>query len=128
MNIRKSAKEFISILVDCGACFSRPHNIFGRVRSVEVKPPVVDGTPALLRSRVGSFPEARPVLGEVTETLCAAGTEDLGGPDVGAFPGRAIPRARVPFRPDDHVYIGFMYYICGLSANSQEMFSTCDCV
>ena len=62
----------------------------------------------------------RPVLGEVTETLCAAGTEDLRWTgcgcfsrashtpgestlaEVGAFPGRAIPRARVPFRPDDH--------------------------
>ena len=48
-NIQKSVKEFISVLVDCGACLSRPHNIFGRVRNVEVKPPtVVDGTPALL--------------------------------------------------------------------------------
>ena len=78
------------------------------------------GAQGRLRSRVGSFPEARPVLGEVTETLCAAGTEDLGwtgcecfpwashtpgessSAEVGAFPGRAIPRARVPFRPDDH--------------------------
>ena len=34
-------------LVDCGACFSRPHNIFGRVRNVKVKPPILDGTPAL---------------------------------------------------------------------------------
>ena len=95
---------------------------------MEVEPPVLEGTPALLaqgrlRSRVGSFPEARPVLGEVTETLCAAGTEDLRwggcgcfprashtpgespfvcrGVVVGAFPGRDIPRARVPFRPDD---------------------------
>ena len=46
---------------------------------------------------VGSFPEARPVLGEVTETLCAAGTEQFGRTGSGAFPGRAIPRARVPF-------------------------------
>ena len=61
----------------------------------------------------------RPVLGEVAETLCAAGTEDLrwGGcgcfprashtpgesplAEVGAFPGRVIPRARGPFMPDD---------------------------
>ena len=35
-------KEFISVLVDCGACLSRPHNIFGRVRNGEVKLPVVD--------------------------------------------------------------------------------------
>ena len=34
-------------LVDCGACFSRPHDIFGIVRNVEVKPPILDGTPAL---------------------------------------------------------------------------------
>ena len=72
------------------------------------------------RSRVGSFPEARPVLGEVTKTLCAAGTEDLGRTgcgcfpqsrhtpgesafaEVGAFPGRDIPRARVPFRLDSY--------------------------
>ena len=72
-----------------------------------------------LRSRVGSFSKARPVLGEVAETLCATGTEDLGWgrcgcfprashtlgesslAEVGAFPRRAIPRARVPFRPDD---------------------------
>ena len=47
-NIRKSIKECISVLVDCAACFSRPHNIFGRVRNVEANPPVVDGTPALL--------------------------------------------------------------------------------
>ena len=55
--------------------------------------------------------------------------------EVGAFPGRAIPRARVPFRPDDHSpdggmnkCIGCMYNISGLSANFQEMFSTGDCV
>ena len=48
LNIRKSVKELISVLVDCGACYSRPHKIFGRVRNVEVKPLVVDGTPALL--------------------------------------------------------------------------------
>ena len=29
-------------------------------------------------SRVGNFPEARPVLREVTETLCTAGTVDFG--------------------------------------------------
>ena len=68
-----------------------------------------------LRSCVYSFPEARPVVGEVT-----VGTEDLGWTgcgcfprashtpsessiaEVGVFPGRAIPQARVPFRPDDH--------------------------
>ena len=44
----ESVKEFISVLVDCAACFSRPHNIFGRARNVEANPPVVDGTPALL--------------------------------------------------------------------------------
>ena len=38
-------------LVDCGACISRPHNIFGRVRSMEVKPPILDGTPALAEER-----------------------------------------------------------------------------
>ena len=37
-NIRKSVKEFISVLVDCAACFSRPHNVFGRVRNVEANP------------------------------------------------------------------------------------------
>ena len=73
-----------------------------------MKPLVFDGTPALPgyrgnrtplvhrgrhRSRVGSFPEVRPVLGEVTETLCAAGTEDLGRTGCGCF-----PRARVPLR------------------------------
>ena len=47
-NIRKIVKEFISVLVDCGASLSRPHNIFGRIRNVEVKPSEVDGTPALL--------------------------------------------------------------------------------
>ena len=116
LDTRKSIKDLISDLVDCGACFRRPHTIFGRVRNVEVKPRTFDGTPPYLgirkydpvgaqgrlRSPVGRFPEARPVLGEVTETLCAAGTEDLGGPDVGAFPGRAKPRVRV------NVYIGFM--------------------
>ena len=87
---------------------------------LEVEPVGAQGRP---RSRVGSFPEVRPVLGEFTETLCAAGTEDLRwggcgcfprashtpgeipfvcrGAVVGAFPGRDIPRARVPFRPDD---------------------------
>ena len=48
LDIRKIAKDLISVLVDCGACFSRPHNIFGRVRNVEVKPLVFDGTPTLL--------------------------------------------------------------------------------
>ena len=27
LNIRKSIKEFISVLVNCGACLNRPHNI-----------------------------------------------------------------------------------------------------
>ena len=27
LNFRKSIKEFISVLVDCGACLNRPHNI-----------------------------------------------------------------------------------------------------
>ena len=27
LNIRKSIKEFISVLVDCVACLNRPHNI-----------------------------------------------------------------------------------------------------
>ena len=44
----KSIKDLISDLVDCGACFRRPHNIFGRVRNVEVKPLAFDGTPAYL--------------------------------------------------------------------------------
>ena len=43
----KGVYLFISVLVDCGTCFSRPHNLFGSVRNVEVNPPVVDGTPAL---------------------------------------------------------------------------------
>ena len=49
LNIRKSAKEFISVLVDCGACLSRPHNIYIR-QSPERggKPPVIDGTTTLL--------------------------------------------------------------------------------
>ena len=37
----------VGYLVICGACFSRPHNVFGRVWIVEVKPPILDGTPAL---------------------------------------------------------------------------------
>ena len=66
-------------------------------------------------SRVGSFPEARPVLGEVTETMCAAGTSETrcgffprashtpgesAFAEVGAFPGWDTPRVRVPFRLD----------------------------
>ena len=57
----------------------------------------LEGTPALLgnrkknpvgaqgrlRSRVGSFPEARLVLGEVTEALCAAGDRTSSETDVG---------------------------------------------
>ena len=38
------------------------------------------------RSRVGSFPEARLVLGEVTETMCTAGTKDFGRTGSGCFP------------------------------------------
>ena len=85
-------KGIIGDFVDCGPCFRRPHSIFGRVRNVEVKPLTLNGTPALPgaqgrhRSRVGSFPEARPVLGEVTETLCAAGTEDFEQTGCGCFP------------------------------------------
>ena len=47
LDIWKSIKDLISDLVDCGACFRRPHNIFGRVRKVEAKPLAFDGTPAL---------------------------------------------------------------------------------
>ena len=47
LDIRISIKDLISDLVDCGACFRRPHNIFGRVRNMEVKPLAFDGTPAL---------------------------------------------------------------------------------
>ena len=46
----------------------------------------------------------------------------------GAFPGQAIPRARVPFRPDDMCILDLCIIYAALSANSQEMFSTCDCV
>ena len=69
-------------LVDCGACFSRPHNIFGRVWNVEVKPPILDTRPSWVlrsqdpvgaqgrhRSRVGNLSEAMPAFGEVPETL-----------------------------------------------------------
>ena len=48
LDTRKTIKDLISGLVDCGACFRRPHNIFGRVRNVEVKPLTFDGTPAQL--------------------------------------------------------------------------------
>ena len=48
LDIRKSIKDLISDLVDCGACFRRPHNEFDRVRNVEVKPLAFDGTPAYL--------------------------------------------------------------------------------
>ena len=47
LGTRKSTSDLIGDLVDCGACFHRPHNIFGRVRNVEVKPLTFDGTPAL---------------------------------------------------------------------------------
>ena len=48
LGTRKHIKDLIGDLVDCGPVFRRPHNIFGRVRNVEVKPLVFDGTPALL--------------------------------------------------------------------------------
>ena len=47
LDTRKCIKGLIGDFVDCGACFRRPHNIFGRVRNVEVKPLTLDGTPAL---------------------------------------------------------------------------------
>ena len=47
LGTRERIKDLIGDLVDCGACFRRPHNIFGRVRNVEVKPLVFDGTPGL---------------------------------------------------------------------------------
>ena len=40
---------------------------------------------------------ARPVLGEVTEPCVPRGRRTSGEPEVGAFPGRTIPQARVPF-------------------------------
>ena len=58
------------------------------------------GAQGKLRSHVGSFPKARPVLGEVAEILCTAGTED-----VGAFPGRVIPRARAPLCAEGRLVI-----------------------
>ena len=84
-----------------------------------------------LISCVGSFSEARPVLGEVTETLCVVETENLGWTgygcfprashtsgesslaEVGVFPGRAIPRSRVPFRSDEHSPDGGMNVCIG---------------
>ena len=91
-----------------------------------------------LRSRVGSFPEARPVLGEGTETLCAAGTQDLRwggcgcfprashtpgespfvdrGAVVGAFPGETYP-GRECLLGRTYVCIRLVLYIRGLSAN-----------
>ena len=47
LGTRKRIKDLIGDLVDCGDCFRRPHNIFVRVRNVEVKPLVFDGTPVL---------------------------------------------------------------------------------
>ena len=41
------------------------------------------------------------------------GSWTSGGPYVGAFPGRAIPRARVPFRPDDNSQDGGMNVCIG---------------
>ena len=38
---------YLSDLVNGGACFRKPHNISVRVRNVEVKPLIPDGTPAL---------------------------------------------------------------------------------
>ena len=83
-----------------------------RVRSVELEPPVLEGTPALLgyeevegRSRVGSFPEARPVLGEIAETLCAAGTEDLRWGGCGCFPRARHTRARAPLCAEGRLWV-----------------------
>ena len=49
--------------------------------------------------RVGNFPEARPALGEVPETLCPTGGVDFGRDGsaryVGAYPGRSLPWARI---------------------------------
>ena len=74
------------------------HPIFGRARCEEIAPPVVvtdarpkwvigkenpAGAQERLRSLVGSFPEARLVLGEVTEALCAAGNRTSSEIDVG---------------------------------------------
>ena len=42
-----SAGDLSWRLSDLWACFSRPHTIFGRVRIVEVKPYIFNGTPAL---------------------------------------------------------------------------------
>ena len=67
------------LLVDCAACLHRPPNIRqspecgGRTSFVwKGHPPYLGtrkknpvGIQGRLRSRVGSFPEARPVLGEV---------------------------------------------------------------
>ena len=47
LDTRKCIKGIIGDFVDCGACFHRPHGIFGIVRNEEVKPHALDGTPAL---------------------------------------------------------------------------------
>ena len=44
LDTRKCIKGLIGDFVDCGACFRRPYGIF---RNVEVRPPKLDGTPAL---------------------------------------------------------------------------------
>ena len=49
-------------------------------------------------SSQGTSEPITPVLGEVADTLCAAGQRTSGGADVGVFPRRAIPRARAPER------------------------------
>ena len=77
----KGARDLGWRLSDLWACVGRPHTIFGRVRIVEAKPHMLNGTPALAknkhsvgsqgrhRCRVGNFPEAMPAFGEVPETL-----------------------------------------------------------
>ena len=47
LGTRKCIRDLIGDFVDCGAYFRRPHNIFGRVRNVEVKPLTFDGISAL---------------------------------------------------------------------------------
>ena len=58
-----------------------------------------------VRSRVGNFPEDRPVLGEVTETLCNAGTEEVRSMWVlspgETYPGRECLLAVDSYSPDE---------------------------
>ena len=82
MNIRISVKEFISVLVDCGAFLNR-HPLVRREDSEVVY--VVSPRPG--RS-----------LGRLPKPCAPPGQRTSGGPDVGAFPGRAILWARVPYR------------------------------